>query len=71
MFAPAFGTEIFEKFRFESPSRVAEHIRCVRMNDVEKRAMEAQRKPRELPVSRYNLDTYFGRVRVASSHSLG
>lgn len=33
--------------------------------------MEAQRKPRELPVSKYNLDTYFGRVRVASSHSRG
>jgi hypothetical protein len=34
------------------------------MNDVEKKAMEAQPKRRELPVSKYNLDTYFGRVRV-------
>ena len=64
-----FGT-IFSKI-LTSLSEVESIVvdRCVRMNEVEKKAMEAQPKRRELPVSKYNLDTYFGRVRVPSSHS--
>ena len=76
LLAPAFGTilSIFENSDYLTSLCEVESIvidRCVSMNEVEKKAMEAQPKRRELPVSKYNLDTYFGRVRVPSSHSWG
>ena len=61
----------FENSDLTSISEVESIVvdRCASMNEVEKKAMEAQPKRRELPASKYNLDTYFGRVRVPSSHS--